>query len=90
MEPSLILGLILGVVSALVALPFLIRLWPKQGQWGINTKPVGCPECGEAFPRIRKPANKRNLFHQIEGTIQSGTMPVSAMKPDTSRPAKKP
>ena len=62
MEPSLILGLILGVVSALVALPFLIRLWPKQGQWGINTKPVGCPECGEAFPRIRKPANKRQAM----------------------------
>ena len=41
MEPSLILGLILGVVSALVVLPLLIHLWPKQGQWGINTKPVG-------------------------------------------------
>ncbi len=29
----------------------------KRGNWGINTKPVRCPGCGEPAPVVRAPKN---------------------------------
>src|SRR5690348_15848027 len=33
-----------------------------RGRWGVNVKPVFCPECGEAAPAIRKPQNRRQTL----------------------------
>jgi hypothetical protein len=30
-----------------------------RGRWGVNVKPVSCPECGEPAPRVREPRNRR-------------------------------
>lgn len=32
------------------------------GKWGVNTKPIECPNCGEPAPLIRKPANRRQML----------------------------
>lgn len=32
------------------------------GNWGINTKPVHCPECGEPAPVVRMPENLRQTL----------------------------
>jgi hypothetical protein len=29
----------------------------QRGKWGINTKPVHCPRCGERAPVVRTPKN---------------------------------
>src|SRR5262245_20151081 len=31
----------------------------KRGRWGINLRPVRCPECGEPAPTIRRVKNRR-------------------------------
>ena len=41
---------------------FLKRASKKQSKWGINTKPVNCPECESELPYIRKPKNMRQLL----------------------------
>jgi hypothetical protein len=33
-----------------------------RGKWGLNTKPVRCPECGEPAPAIRMPKNRRQTL----------------------------
>lgn len=42
----------------------------REGKWGINTKAVVCPKCGNTFPQIRKPENIRQ-FLWGGGTCQS-------------------
>ncbi len=34
----------------------------RRGSFGINLKPVRCPECGEAAPPVRKPQNWRQTL----------------------------
>jgi len=34
----------------------------RRGKWGINTRPVFCPECGEPAPTIRAPKNMRQAL----------------------------
>jgi hypothetical protein len=34
----------------------------KRGRWGINTKQVYCPECGEPAPAVRMPKNLRQAL----------------------------
>src|SRR5262245_3925672 len=34
----------------------------KRGRWGINLRPVRCPECGEPAPTIRRPKNRRQTL----------------------------
>ena len=29
----------------------------RRGKWGVNGAPTFCPNCGEAAPKVRKPAN---------------------------------
>jgi hypothetical protein len=44
--------------SMLVGLVFLIRdSVRRRGKWGMNGAPTFCPNCGEAAPTVRKPAN---------------------------------
>ena len=31
----------------------------RRGKWGVNARPVFCPNCGEPAPIIRKPRNRR-------------------------------
>lgn len=33
-----------------------------RGRWGINTKQVYCPECGEPAPAVRMPKNRRQAL----------------------------
>ena len=33
-----------------------------SGKWGVNTKPIECPRCGELAPLVRKPANRRQML----------------------------
>ncbi len=34
----------------------------RRGKWGINTRPVRCPECGEPAPVVRVPENFRQTL----------------------------
>jgi hypothetical protein len=34
----------------------------KRGRWGINLRPVRCPECGKLAPVIRRPKNRRQAL----------------------------
>ena len=39
-----------------------MKIWPKSGRMGINTKEVNCPECGQRQLRVRKPQNRQQLM----------------------------
>lgn len=52
MGSGLLIGLILIVRDT-------IR---KRGRWGINLRPVFCPDCGLPAPAIRKPKNARQTM----------------------------
>lgn len=49
---------IIGIVDVFVT----ALQWPRKGRWGINTKPVACPQCEAELPRARKPANLKQAF----------------------------
>lgn len=34
----------------------------RRGRWGINLRPVVCPECGEPAPVVRRPSNRRQAL----------------------------
>jgi hypothetical protein len=34
----------------------------RRGNWGINLRPVSCPECGEPAPVVRIPKNWRQTL----------------------------
>ena len=34
----------------------------RRGRWGINLRPVRCPECGEPAPVVRRPKNRRQAL----------------------------
>ena len=56
--PQIIISVIAGIFAALV----VRRVWPKEGKWGINQRPVTCSQCGTPTPRFRKPANRRQML----------------------------
>jgi hypothetical protein len=33
-----------------------------RGRWGVNPRPVRCPECGEPAPAVRRPTNRRQAL----------------------------
>jgi hypothetical protein len=49
--------LILFAVLLLAFVPVVIGTIRRRGRWGINMKPIHCPQCGEPAPKIRKPKN---------------------------------
>ena len=57
---------VLGVVMALglAAGAFLVirDTVRRRGHWGINLRPVCCPECGEPAPTVRRPKNRRQAL----------------------------
>jgi len=63
-----VVALALIVITSLIVLPivlpiyFLIRATKKKTKMGINFKKVVCPKCGTPAPRIRKPANMRQIL----------------------------
>jgi len=54
-------GLITGLVGWLCLKSFS-KFWPKSGKMGVNLEVVACPQCGEIVPKIRKPANTKQLL----------------------------
>lgn len=51
-----------AAITGWAAARLVRRFWPKSGDWGINaTRPV-CPHCQTPAPRVRKPANRRQLL----------------------------
>ncbi|WP_145243330.1 hypothetical protein [Urbifossiella limnaea] len=34
----------------------------RRGKWGVNPRPIECPNCGEPAPVVRKPANRRQML----------------------------
>lgn len=40
----------------------LLRLWPKTGKLGINIDEIHCSQCDEVQPKVRKPANLRQIL----------------------------
>lgn len=38
------------------------KILPKQGKWGRNSEPVACPACDTPQPKLRKPANRRQMM----------------------------
>jgi predicted RNA-binding Zn-ribbon protein involved in translation (DUF1610 family) len=54
-------GLIFGLVGWLCLKGFS-KFWPKSGKMGVNLEVVACPQCGEVVPKIRKPANTKQLL----------------------------
>ena len=34
----------------------------QRGNWGLNFRPVVCPECGEPAPAVRAPRNRRQTL----------------------------
>ena len=53
-------------VSGAVFLPLLIGMVlvirdtvRRKGKWGVNTRLVECPFCGEPAPAVRTPKNRR-------------------------------
>lgn len=52
------------VIFSLIALSFyfLIRATNKKNAMGINIQKVVCPKCEAPLPRIRKPANMRQIL----------------------------
>lgn len=55
MESWMIGGIVGGIVGGLVGgLAVLIK--------GLSGPPPKCPDCGEPLPKVRKPANKRQML----------------------------
>ena len=59
----------LGVVAVgaalvlVIGITFVIRdTVRKRGRWGINFRPVVCPNCGELAQFVRRPQNRRQAF----------------------------
>jgi hypothetical protein len=56
-----LLGLM--VLAMTVGIVLVVRDTVRQrGNWGINTKPVRCPGCGEPAPTVRVPKNWRQTL----------------------------
>lgn len=60
---------IAAVLSAVVFVPLLVGgvlvvrdTLRGRGRWGVNLKPVRCPECGETPPAVRRPKNRRQAL----------------------------
>jgi hypothetical protein len=53
------LVMLLLTVGSVLVIRDTIR---QRGKWGINTKPVHCPQCVEPAPVVRVPKNWRQTF----------------------------
>lgn len=57
------LALALVVLCAFVIGGLLVAYGTiARNNWGINLRPVLCPSCGAAQPRIRKPASRQQMM----------------------------
>ncbi len=65
-DSAMVVGIVIAVVMALglaAGAVLVIRdTIRKRGRWGINLRPVRCPECGEPAPTIRRPRNRRQTL----------------------------
>ena len=57
----IVLPLVTLVVLTLAAGGYLVvrDTVRRRGRWGVNARPVHCPNCGEPAPAIREPRNRR-------------------------------
>ena len=54
-----------GIVVGLLAVGGFLVLRDTirgRGRWGVNGKPVYCPECGAQAPVVRQPKNRRQML----------------------------
>jgi hypothetical protein len=61
----MVLLIILSLLFAAIVVLFSALLYygiKHKTRWGINPKPADCPRCGQPFPRIRKPQNRRQAL----------------------------
>jgi len=61
----LILGPLVGVMLTTLTIGFVLMVRDtvrQRGNWGINWKPVRCPECGVPAPAVRIPQNRRQTL----------------------------
>jgi len=61
----LIVGPVVGLMFLVLLIGFVLVVRDtirRRGRWGVNTKPVACPECGGPAPVIRAPANWRQAL----------------------------
>lgn len=49
--------ILVGILLLVLVGYLLLKLWPKSGKIGINTKTVTCPRCGLKAPIVRRPTN---------------------------------
>ena len=56
------LAVVMALVLATAAILVVRDTVRKRGRWGINLRPVRCPECGEPAPVVRRPKNRRQAL----------------------------
>lgn len=56
------LAIFMAMVLAVGATLMVRDTVRKRGRWGVNPKPVYCPECGEPAPVVRMPKNWRQTL----------------------------
>jgi|ERR1035441_2089071 hypothetical protein len=55
--PDHVMNVVLVVMTSILFFGSLLVAFGTvtRNRWGINTKPVNCPTCGAAMPRLRRP-----------------------------------
>lgn len=61
-EQAVLIAMATGIVGGLIALPIILKFWPKTGKMGINLAPVKCPKCAATAPQFRKPTSMRQML----------------------------
>jgi DNA-directed RNA polymerase subunit RPC12/RpoP len=58
--PDILVVLIIGigfVAALLIGIGLLVYATLTKGRWGINLRPISCPNCGQRVPRVRVPTS---------------------------------
>ena len=50
-----------AVVCYIIA-KLVLKLWPQKGKWAIVRGVIKCPKCGLHSPKVRRPANRRQML----------------------------
>ena len=50
-----------AVVSS-VLIKLVLKRWPQKGKWAIVRSAIKCPKCGLPSPKVRRPANRRQML----------------------------
>lgn len=54
--------LLLALLAIAMPVMMIVGMTRRRDKWGLNTGVASCPTCGEAFPRVRRPANFRQAM----------------------------